>query len=58
MESDAGGGGERVLWSAVQALQNAFPGVNDVQIVIYAWDKLDVGGLQDRVSVMVLLFRK
>ena len=37
MNSDQGGGGERVLWTAIKALQSQF---KNKTIVIYVWENV------------------
>jgi hypothetical protein len=51
LASDQGGGGERVLWCAIQALQQNSNYKKD-KIVIYAWSGVpDVETLVDKVHV-------
>ncbi|KAI9204821.1 mannosyltransferase [Polychytrium aggregatum] len=45
--ADMGGGGERVLWSAIQAIQAKYP---TAIVVVYAWDRI---GEKDQVLVKV-----
>lgn len=45
----SGGGGERVLWCAIQAVQQELP---DAQIIIYsAWESSMIGNVSDSVNV-------
>lgn len=45
--ADGGGGGERVLWAAVQALQQSRP---DLRIVIYCGEDSSAGSLSQQAS--------
>ncbi|KAJ3315948.1 hypothetical protein HDV04_000155 [Boothiomyces sp. JEL0838] len=44
---DSGGGGERVLWTAIDAIQQSYP---QKEIVIYIWSNADTDNLLDRVE--------
>jgi alpha-1,2-mannosyltransferase len=48
---DSGGGGERVLWMAIKAIQEKFP---DKICAIYTWSGADFKAIPSRVFISLL----